>query len=70
MFASNVVDDIMQKLKEDGSSFAKGFMNPEGVVVYHQAIKKMFKVTYDYDKTGKGPNRQADIIKEVENEAI
>ena len=63
-FTSDVVDQVMADLATEGSRFVEGFMNPEGVVVYHQAIKKMFKVTYDYDKTGKGPNRQTDTIRE------
>jgi len=63
-FTSDAVSNTMNDLKKTGSSFIKGYMNPEGVVVYHQAIKKMFKVTYDYDKTGKGPNRQTDIVEE------
>jgi len=63
-FTSDVVDQVMGELKESGSHFAEGFMNPEGVVVYHQAIRKMFKVTYEHDKTGKGPNRQTDKVEE------
>lgn len=63
-FTSGVVDDVMVELAYEGSRFVDGFMNPEGVVVYHQAIKKMFKVTYEYDGTGKGPDRQTDTIKE------
>ena len=62
MFTSDVVDEVMDSLKHYGSKISEGFMNPEGVVVYHQAIKKMFKVTYDHDKTGKGPNRQTDKV--------
>lgn len=65
MFTSDVVDEVMDSLKHYGSKIGEGFMNPEGVVVYHQAIKRMFKVTYDYDKTGKGPNRQTDTVKEA-----
>lgn len=61
-FATDVVDEAMDALKANGSYFASGFMNPEGVVVYHHALRDCFKVTYDHDKTGK--NRQTDIIKD------
>jgi hypothetical protein len=63
-FTTDVVDCAMEDLLVQGSFFAKGFMNPEGVVVYHHAIRKMFKVTYEHDGTGKGKNRQTDKIEE------
>lgn len=56
-FTTDVVDDAMDKLKEHGSYISDGFMTPEGVVVYHHAIRKLFKVTYEHDRTGKGKNR-------------
>ena len=65
-FTTNVVEEVMEVLKEHGSYFAEGFMNPEGVVVYHHALRDYFKVTYDHDKTGKGINRQTDTVKESE----
>jgi hypothetical protein len=63
-FSTDVVSEVMRNLLETGSHFVEGFMNPEGVVVYHNAIRKMFKVTYEHDMTGKGKNRQTDVIKE------
>ena len=62
-FTSDAVDKAMNDLAEHGSYFRSGFMNPEGVVIYHVATKSMFKVTYDHDMTGKGPNRQTDNVK-------
>jgi hypothetical protein len=58
-FTTDTVDRVMVELKESGSKFVEGFMNPEGVVVYHHALRKSFKVTYEHDKTGKGLNRQS-----------
>ena len=59
-FTTDVVACAMEDLNVQGSFFAKGYMNPEGVVVYHVATKTLFKVTYDHDNTGKGRNRQTD----------
>ena len=63
-FSTGVVDCAMEDLEVRGSLFAKGFMNPEGVVVYHAGTGTYSKVTYDHDMTGKGENRQTDNIKE------
>ena len=61
-FTSSVVDWAMDWLQQNGSVISPGFMNPEGVVVYHHALRDYFKVTYDHDMTGKGPNRQTDVV--------
>ena len=52
-FTTNVADTTMYQLKETGSIAADGYMNPEGVIVYHSQINQMFKITFEYDKTGK-----------------
>ena len=43
------VDSAMQSLKYGGSVAVPGFMNPEGVVVYHSAARQMYKVTFKDD---------------------
>ena len=58
VFTTDAVDNIMKQLEETGSHL-NGFHNPEGIVVYHTALRNYFKVTYDHDMTGKGPNRQS-----------
>jgi len=58
IFTTDAIDNAMQKLLETGSHI-NYFMNPEGVVVYHVALRDYFKVTYEHDVTGKGPNRQS-----------
>lgn len=54
-FTATVVDEVMEKLRSDGSVASPGFMNPEGIVVYLTAARQMFKVTLDGDghKTAK-----------------
>ena len=41
-------------LRNGGSLAAPGFMNPEGVVIYHTASKALFKVTLEKDDMPKG----------------
>lgn len=52
-FSTDVVDLVMERLLAEGSQAAIGFDNPEGVVVFHSQLREMFKVTYEYDATGK-----------------
>jgi hypothetical protein len=48
-YTATIVDEVMEKLRAEGSVAAPGFMNPEGVVVYLPAARAMFKVTLDGD---------------------
>jgi hypothetical protein len=52
-FDTNFISGIMTMLKAEGSKAAPGFMNPEGVVIYHSAANMMFKKTFEKDDTGK-----------------
>jgi hypothetical protein len=45
--------DILGKLKSEGSVAAPGFMNPEGIVIYHAASKQLFKKTLEHDADAK-----------------
>ena len=58
VFTTDAVDNTMKLLKDTGSHITY-YDNPEGVVVYHTTIRDYFKVTYEHDMTGKGPNRQS-----------
>lgn len=49
-----VVDAALARLRTEGSVAAPGFMNPEGIVVYHTAARSLFKVTLDRDEEPKG----------------
>lgn len=50
--------ECMQEMQANGSAFAPGYMNPEGVVMYHGPSKTTFKKTYDYDEAGKWAENQ------------
>lgn len=49
---------FMERLKTDGSYAAPGFMDPEGIVMYHGRSRTMFKKTFDYDEQGKWAENQ------------
>lgn len=56
-FEQKNIDYILDQLKTQGSYAAPGFMNPEGIIIYHTAAKQMFKKTLDKDDEYKGKNR-------------
>lgn len=47
------IDQIMFNLKLNGSLASPGFMNPEGIVIFHTKGNVAFKKTFDKDETGK-----------------
>ena len=46
-------DEAMNGLKIMGSHAAPGFMNPEGIVMFHKPSGTTFKKTFEYDEAGK-----------------
>lgn len=48
-FDTEEVDDCLTYLEKTGSRAAPGFMNPEGVMVWHTAAHQMFKKTLGGD---------------------
>lgn len=54
IFTSGAVDETLADLAIEGSRAAPGFMDPEGVVVYVVAARKLFKKTLKGDEH-KGP---------------
>ncbi len=48
-FTTEIVREVGAKLKEGGSVAAPGFMDPEGVVVWHDKARVLFKYTLDGD---------------------
>lgn len=52
-FESLAVWRTLQWLKESGSLAAPGFMEPEGIVIYHTASGHMYKKTLEDDEKGK-----------------
>jgi hypothetical protein len=54
----SVFETCLLGLKEAGSAIAPGFMDPEGIVMYHGPSRTSFKKTFDYDEAGKWAEKQ------------
>lgn len=54
IFHSNLVDEALETLQKSGSFASPGFMKPEGVVIYHEAARVLFKKTLEKDEAPKG----------------
>lgn len=54
MFDEFEVNDALCCLERDGSVAAPGFMQPEGIVIYHTVQGNLFKVTLENDDKPKG----------------
>jgi hypothetical protein len=52
-FTTAVVDHCIATLRMAGSAAAPGFMDPEGVVVWHDAARQLFKKTLHKDEAPK-----------------
>ena len=53
-FNTEHIAAVLAELVKTGSAAAPGFMNPEGIVIYHTAAKHCFKKTIEGDSGGKG----------------
>lgn len=53
LFDTKVINDHIGVLVKHGSLAAPGFMNPEGIVVYHEALNHSFKATCHKDEKPK-----------------
>lgn len=53
MFSQEAIDAALEDLKANGSKAASGFMNPEGIIVYHCAASIGFKKTLEKDEVPK-----------------
>ena len=53
LFSTEAVESAKNVLRKFGSSANPGFMNPEGIVVYHTASNSMFKSTLENDEVPK-----------------
>lgn len=53
VFSEAQIVDVLRELKEGGSFAAPGFMNPEGICIYHSQTRGVFKVTLDNNDSGK-----------------
>ena len=52
------VERAIDELRVGGSFAVSGYMNPEGVIVYHTAADTLFKVTLENDEKPKGSNEK------------
>jgi len=52
-FTMDAVDSALNDLRTDGSRAAPGFMNPEGIVIFHTAGRNYFKKTLEGDSEPK-----------------
>jgi hypothetical protein len=52
-FSSSTISLILNDLEKHGSIAAPGFMNPEGIVIYHTAANICFKKTIKDDEVPK-----------------
>lgn len=53
------VKEALKDLRDNGSRAAPGFMNPEGIVIYHVAANMYFKKTLVKDDEWKGKQKAA-----------
>lgn len=54
---SEDVNACLEMLEQKGSVMEPGFMNPEGVVIYHTHAKQYFKATLDHNDAHKGESK-------------
>ncbi len=52
-FTTKAVEEQIAVLRESGSVASPGFMKPEGVIVWHDAARQLFKVTLEKDSEPK-----------------
>jgi RNA ligase len=53
-FTTGGIDAALEALRINGSFAAPGFMEPEGIVIFHTASRTLFKKTLDRDEEWKG----------------
>jgi hypothetical protein len=53
-FVTDVAEAMIESLRNGGSVAAPGFMQPEGIVLWHEAARVLFKKTLDKDEQPKG----------------
>jgi hypothetical protein len=56
-FSTETVDMVANLLQDKGSVASRGFMKPEGLIVFHKAAGQVFKKTLENDEEPKGKVR-------------
>jgi len=59
VFTSDVVDQALKLLATSGSIASPGFMQPEGIVIFHEASRQLFKKTLERDEEPKSKATRA-----------
>lgn len=57
IFDTQLVEATIDRLSSNGSASAPGFMKPEGVVIFHEQGRLLFKKTIEKDAEWKGKQR-------------
>lgn len=53
-WSQEAIDAALERLRVNGSIAAPGFMQPEGIVIFHEASRHLYKVTLEKDDAPKG----------------
>ena len=53
LFRTDAIDGCIHLLRKHGSYAAPGFAKPEGIIVWHEAARQLFKVTLEKDELPK-----------------
>ncbi len=53
-WTEEAIEAALSRLRTEGSVAAPGFMDPEGIVIYHSASQGLYKVTVKNDESPKG----------------
>ena len=53
VFSQQAIEDALFDLRENGSLASPGFMNPEGICIFHSQSRIVQKVTLDHNDAGK-----------------
>ncbi len=72
-FYNGVVEECMNKLKEEGSVLCSGYKRPEGVVIRFHDVDVLRKVVFDPEETGwnkKAPDLYKESIKKDKNKEM
>jgi len=65
-FSTENIEFTLDRLSRDGSQCAPGFMHPEGIVVWHEAARLMFKRTLERDEEPKSGRAMSGAVPAVE----
>lgn len=53
-FSTSAIEVVLSKLGRDGSKAMPGYDRPEGIVIFHEHARQLFKVTLENDDKPKG----------------